>query len=443
MPKVSVIMPSLNVRDYIVECIESVLNQTLSDIEIIMVDAYSEDGTLEIIQSYANMDSRIKILLSEKRSYGYQMNLGIQSANGEFISIVETDDYIVEDMMEILYTVATSNNLDCVKADYYDFCDRIKGERIEVYRRGMKSNLSGKHNVEIYENDDIPMRLMESPYIWNGLYKRDFIQDENIVFNESDGASFQDMGFALQVFLKAKRMGYIAYPVYYYRNGRPDSSSMSSKKVRKYFQEVSWIRLKKLHPEGLDVLRRAVLNIYNMKTFLFSFSMKMLVENELRDESELKRIYELYHDLLGELGSLRESFMKVKRGIDYDKFEKVYTSFEYALECIREDSESCARKETNYHLTDNWIIFGCGILGRRLLWELSLRNINVIGYVDNDKTKWNSIVYNTQVLSLDECIEKYKHGYYFVASKLCALDIKKQLMELGVKEEKIVIYERD
>lgn len=107
-PKVSVLIPSLNVAPYIEECLQSVINQSLKDIEIICIDANSTDGTLEILKDYAKKDSRIKLIVSEKKSYGYQMNLGLKAARGEYIGIVESDDYIKPLMFERLYRVATS-----------------------------------------------------------------------------------------------------------------------------------------------------------------------------------------------------------------------------------------------------------------------------------------------------------------------------------------------
>lgn len=101
MYKISVILPSLNVESYIKQCINSVINQTLDDIEIICVDAGSTDGTLEILGDYVNKDSRVKLIHSNKKSYGYQMNLGIKEANGEYIAIVETDDFIKNTMLKI------------------------------------------------------------------------------------------------------------------------------------------------------------------------------------------------------------------------------------------------------------------------------------------------------------------------------------------------------
>ena len=80
LPKVTIIMPSLNVADYIEECIKSAVFQTLKEIEILCIDAGSTDGTLEILQRYADMDRRIRLINSDRRSYGYQVNLGIRQA---------------------------------------------------------------------------------------------------------------------------------------------------------------------------------------------------------------------------------------------------------------------------------------------------------------------------------------------------------------------------
>ena len=93
-PLISVIMPSYNVARYIRVCMESVLAQSLQDMEILAIDAGSEDGTLDILREYADKDERICLVHSEKKSYGYQVNLGIQMARGKYIGIVETDDFI-------------------------------------------------------------------------------------------------------------------------------------------------------------------------------------------------------------------------------------------------------------------------------------------------------------------------------------------------------------
>ena len=121
MPKVSIIMPSFNVAPYIKECMDSVVNQTLQDIEIIVVDAFSTDGTREILKDYAKKDKRIIILDDDKGSTGYSNNKALKQAKGEYIGIVETDDFVANDMFEKLYNIAVSNNCDIVKGDYESF----------------------------------------------------------------------------------------------------------------------------------------------------------------------------------------------------------------------------------------------------------------------------------------------------------------------------------
>lgn len=96
-------MPSFNVAEYIEECMESVIRQTFVDIEIINVDAGSTDGTLEILRKYAEKDTRIRMICSDKKSYGHQVNIGVELAKGKYIGIVDTDDKIANNMYEILY----------------------------------------------------------------------------------------------------------------------------------------------------------------------------------------------------------------------------------------------------------------------------------------------------------------------------------------------------
>ena len=117
--KVSIIMPSLNVSRYIRQCVDSVLNQTLREIEVIFVDAGSTDGTVEILQEYTQKDSRTKLIHSDKKSYGYQVNLGFDAAQGEYLGIIETDDYADPEMFMRLYECAKKHDADVVKSGFY------------------------------------------------------------------------------------------------------------------------------------------------------------------------------------------------------------------------------------------------------------------------------------------------------------------------------------
>ncbi|MCI8503195.1 MAG: glycosyltransferase, partial [Dorea sp.] len=133
MAKVSIIIPVYNVERYLAECMESVVTQTLRDIEIICVNDGSTDGSFKILKEYEKRDKRVTLISQENRGYGYAMNRGIMHASGEYIGIVEPDDYIVPDMYQDLYRTAKEYELDFVKADFYRFTTGADGEREFVY----------------------------------------------------------------------------------------------------------------------------------------------------------------------------------------------------------------------------------------------------------------------------------------------------------------------
>ena len=214
--KISVIMPSLNVKPFIEECIESVLNQTLEDIEIICVDAGSTDGTLEIIKKISKTDSRIKILHSDKKSYGYQMNLGISHANGEYIGIVETDDFIDEKMYEKLYDLTDNAAVDIAKVNFYHYYNDATKRK-----DGSKIKLPSKP-FSAYDHSNI---LNGHPSIWAAIYKKSFLMENNISFMEAPGGGWVDNPFLFKTMLAAKSIVYNSEPLYYYREENPDSSS--------------------------------------------------------------------------------------------------------------------------------------------------------------------------------------------------------------------------
>ena len=121
MPNVTIIIPILNVQPYIRECLDSVVDQTLTDIEVFLVDAGSTDGTREILEEYVAKDKRFILLEDTAHSTGYAKNLGIKLAKGKYVAIVESDDYIASDMIEKLYCTAEQYELDIVKGNYRSF----------------------------------------------------------------------------------------------------------------------------------------------------------------------------------------------------------------------------------------------------------------------------------------------------------------------------------
>ena len=118
MIDLTIILPSYNVGEYIDECLKSVCYDTKYSIEILCIDAGSSDGTVDCIKGFLNRDSRFRLIHSDVKSYGYQVNLGISRAKGKYVQIVETDDFVVSKTIDKLVDLAEEYNLDYIKGDY-------------------------------------------------------------------------------------------------------------------------------------------------------------------------------------------------------------------------------------------------------------------------------------------------------------------------------------
>ena len=239
--KVSIIMPSLNVKPYIRECIESALNQTMKEIEIICIDAGSTDGTLEILQEYAEKDSRIQIIHSPVKSYGYQMNLGLDVARGEFLAILETDDWIKPLMCEELYQLAQDNYLDFIKSDRSSFVG--DGDNREfTYLAAFGPMYLRKYYWKVMNPQEEPEIFFSHNLTQTGLYRLSFIRENKIRYHETPGASYQDNGFFFLTMCHAHRVMIIEKDYYMLRRDNPFSSVKSVEKVYCICDEYDFIR---------------------------------------------------------------------------------------------------------------------------------------------------------------------------------------------------------
>ncbi len=213
-------MPSLNVGDYMEQCLSSVLNQSLKEIEVICVDAGSTDQTLDIIKKHQKNDKRIKLINSDKKSYGHQVNIGLKEARGIYVSIVETDDYIDENMLKDLYESSQDNTVDIIKANFYHLNDY--GEEMELMPDTSKKNLTPN---EVFTLKEKPLFIEGHPSIWAGIYLREFLDKNDITFLEVPKGGWVDNPFFYETALKAQKIIYLDKPVYFYRETNPNSSS--------------------------------------------------------------------------------------------------------------------------------------------------------------------------------------------------------------------------
>lgn len=235
MVKVSVVVPVYNVERYLRQCLDSICRQTLKDIEIICVDDGSTDGSLNVIKKYQQRDKRIVCITKKNAGYGNTMNMGFDAAKGEYIAIVESDDFIETNTCEYLYDTAKKFDLDVVKSDYYIF-----------YGNAGKTEYVATCGDPAYYNrligeDKEPVIFDFRMNTWTGIYRTEFIRENNIRHNETPGASYQDNGFWFQTISLAKRLMYVRRAFYHYRQDNPNSSINSKGKIHCMSDEYDFI----------------------------------------------------------------------------------------------------------------------------------------------------------------------------------------------------------
>lgn len=213
----SVLMPIYNASTYLRQSLDSVISQTLTDIEIICINDGSTDNSLEIIREYAEKDSRIVIIDKPNSGYGDSMNRGLDIAKGKYIAILEPDDWYETSMLKTLYDLATQNNLDVIKGDFYQYSNQTKQNK--QYHLFKPSQCD-----KVISNDEDNFIYSLQPSIWSAIYKQNFLNKNNIRFLNTPGASYQDTSFNFKVFALAKRVMFINTPLIHYRIDNNQSS---------------------------------------------------------------------------------------------------------------------------------------------------------------------------------------------------------------------------
>jgi len=235
-PIISIIVPIYKTEIYLKQCVDSILAQSLTDIEIILVDDGSPDNCPAICDEYAEKDKRVKVIHQQNGGYGKACNTGFNAATGEYIGIVESDDYIEQDMYETLYSAVQD-----------DHCPIIKGSFFREYQDGTKDICSLSHitnnqlQCEVNPKDNIKLMIHDTS-IWAAIYNRDFIFSNKIKMLETKGASFQDDVWKFETFAVAECIILIDKPVYHYRYMREGSSCAGNENFNAIFDNFNEIK---------------------------------------------------------------------------------------------------------------------------------------------------------------------------------------------------------
>ena len=284
--KVSVIVPCYNAEKFLPKCIKSLRNQTLSEIEIICVNDCSKDETKNILNKYAKEDPRIKPIHFEKnQGQSSARNAGIQASSGDFISFVDSDDYIEEDMLEKLYNKALHTGSDMVISNIYlDFEDT--GEK-QIFRDNRYyTYLSG----QTFHATEQPA-LISCIGVWDRIYRRELIINNHLLFPV--GLVYEDHLFCIQAFVLAKKVTVVNEPLYYYRKNAGGSITDNEKKNDNYkfnFLEISR-RIKAFLKE------QNVYEVFQKEYLKYHFFYAMVHQHYITDDKKFERFFNEMYEL--------------------------------------------------------------------------------------------------------------------------------------------------
>ena len=321
MSKISVILPVYNCQEYIEKSITSVLNQTFSDFELIIVNDGSTDNTSEIISQFT--DSRVKIINQSNQGPGASRNNALKIASGEYIMYLDADDWFCEDALEVAYSEITHFNADLTffKMINYDGEKYYPNDWFEM--KTFDESFEGR----AFSPSETQGSIFDlSVGVCQKIYSHDFLKKINARFPE--GIFFEDMPFFYYVYLKAERISIIKKHLYVRRK---HSSSITNVVDEKFFDTV---------PAGQELMRIFIENewydVYKYDLLAYKINGPRFALRDMplkhkphmfdlikKDYSQIKQ-GPYYDDFLRELGPVKKKFfLDVLNAEDYWEYEKI------------------------------------------------------------------------------------------------------------------------
>ena len=289
MAEISILVPVYNVEKYLKFCLDSILAQTFTDLEVICIDDGSTDESGKILDRYAKDDARIRVIHKENSGYGKTMNIAVGQASGRYIGIVESDDTIEKDMYQILYDCITRYDLDFIKTDHYATWDNENGTTKKQYIKLTDDHTM--YNRVLNPNDELQSYLLQK-FTWNALYKKELLIKNNIRYNETPGASYQDNGFWFQTFYWSRRVMFLDIAFYNYRQDNVCSSIHSQQKVYAMKDEYDFIRnIMIAHNDKRKKLYKICFHLRMYAYLITLFRIETSLKLEFAKTIERERVY--------------------------------------------------------------------------------------------------------------------------------------------------------
>lgn len=300
MPKVSLIVPVYNVEKYLRKCIDSILNQTFTDFELILVNDGSLDSSGDICEEYKRRDNRIKVINKKNGGLSEARNFGIDIAIGEYIGFIDSDDYIEKNMIEILYKSIVENDSDIAICGYY-----IDFDKINIKNNNIEKNLvlTSQQAIEIIP--DI------SPAAWNKLYKRNIFEKIRYPIGKFN----EDVYILLDILEKANKISYCKERLYHYIQ-RSNSITKSEFNDKKWDCVFAW-------EKNLNIVRERYENAIKAVEYKYFGSYIYLLDSiiitpKYKNNNNYIKIKKFINNNIKHI--LKNPFIKLKRKISLIAF---------------------------------------------------------------------------------------------------------------------------
>ena len=255
MEKVSVIVPIYNVEKYLEKCIDSIISQTYSNIEIILINDGSTDNSESICKKYENTDRRIRYYKKENGGLSSARNYGIERAEGDYFLFIDSDDYIDNSMVKTLLTYAIKHNADIVECNYYE----VINEEFHVFKQMKNKVYSSKEAIaSLICNTGI------TPTAWNKLYSKKLF----CKLRYAEGIYHEDEEIIIKLLSNSKKVVEIGKPLYFYikREGSIINSKFNIKHldaIKIMEDRIELLKKIKIDPSTINLAQARLSNIYN------------------------------------------------------------------------------------------------------------------------------------------------------------------------------------
>lgn len=349
MVKISVIVPVYNVEKYLRECLDSLINQTLTDIEIICINDGSTDNSLEILKEYAKKDDRIKVINQENKGLGATRNIGINIAKGDYISFIDSDDFLELTTYEKTYEICAEKNLDMIMFKLINYDDEEDRYYTSKYYEMKKIESIVNDNVFDYKDlGDAIFNIAVSAC--NKLYNRNFIIQNNFKFPKN--IAFEDNYFFWNVLLSAKRIYFCKEHLY---KRRRHLNSIIGKKGKNH---IDTIKINNLIFQIF--LNNNIFNKYNSK--LYNRKIQIIYSRYINIKYEYKELFfeemkkdfikilnhEKYPDFINNLNNInKQIFESVLYYKNWEDFEIIVKNIELKNKIKQLNKEKKSLRDSN------------------------------------------------------------------------------------------------